>query len=115
MRRVSESLLPSSFLSSFLLLQPQREHTSILVSAADAAAAQSLAAAKKTPGGKRTASVARLADASVATLDREGGGEGGEVKSEGCAYVEAGTYVSLEMELDRPLIPKRRPSILAQR
>lgn len=115
MRRVSESLLPLPSFPSFLLLQLQCEHTSILVSTADAAAAQSLAAAKKTPGGKRTASVARLADASVATLDREGGGEGGEVKSEGCAYVEAGTYVFLEMELDRPLIPKRRPSILAQR
>ena len=99
----------------FLLLsQLQREHTSILVSAAETAAA-SVAAAKKTPGGKRTASAARLADASIVTPNQEGGGEGGEVKSEGCAYVEAGSYVFLEIELHKPLIPKRPPSVLAQR
>ena len=109
----AECLILSSF-PSLLLSQLQREHASILVSAAETAAA-SVAAAKKTPGGKRTASAARLADASIVTPDRDGGGEGGEVKSEGCAYVEAGSYVFLEIELHKPLIPKRPPSVLAQR
>ena len=108
--------LSSSPSLSLLLSQLQREHTSILISAAEtAAASQSVAAAKKTPGGKRTASAARLADASIVTSNQEGGGEGGEVKSEGCAYVEAGSYVFLEIELHKPLIPKRPPSVLAQR
>ena len=42
----------------------------------------------------------------------EGGGEG---KSEAHAFVEAMSYVYLEIELERALIPKRPASVLAER
>ena len=41
--------------------------------------------------------------------------EGAESKSEAQAYVDAKTYVYLEIELHRPLIPKRPASVLAER
>ena len=44
----------------------------------------------------------------------EGGGEVGETKSEAHAYVEARSYVYLELELHRPLVPKRPASVLAE-
>ena len=43
------------------------------------------------------------------------GGEGVEVPRESQIYVDAKTYVYLEIELHRPLIPKRPASVLAER
>ena len=98
------------------VFQTQRKHTSILA-AGGATSQHGATPTKKTPGGagKRTASTARLGEPSGVLPDQEGGGEVGEGKSEGHAYVEAGSYVFLEMELNRPLIPKRPPSVLAGR
>ena len=45
----------------------------------------------------------------------EAGGEGGEVPREAQVYVDAKTYVYLEIELHRALIPKRPASVLAER
>ncbi len=42
-------------------------------------------------------------------------GEGGEVKSEAHAYVDCKSYVVLEIALEKPLIPKRPTSVLAER
>ena len=43
------------------------------------------------------------------------GGEGAELPREAQVYVDAKTYVYLEIELYRPLIAKRPASVLAQR
>ena len=48
--------------------------------------------------------------------EEEGGGAGeGEGKSESHVYVDARSYLFLEVEMHRPLIPKRPASVLAER
>lgn len=107
--------------------QTKYPHSSLLATSTNLAPAGGNLGVK---GGKnkRTASSLRLQDTSsvlgdggttggVATGTGEGeGGEGGaEVPKEAQVYVDAKTYVYLEIELQRPLIPRRPASVLAQR
>ena len=52
----------------------------------------------------------------MAVAGEEGGGATeGEGKSESHVYVEARSYLFLEVEMHHPLIPKRPASVLAER
>ena len=70
---------------------------------------------------KRTGSSAKAPESSASQPEDGkaggggGGGEGGEGKSEACAYRDAKTYVYLEIELLKPLVPKRSTSALSER
>ena len=108
--------------------QTKYPHSSLLVTSTNLAPAGGNLGAK---GGKnkRTASSLRLQDtssvlgdggtaggvAAAGTGEGEGGEGGTEVPKEGQVYVDAKTYVYLEIELQRPLIPRRPASVLAQR
>jgi hypothetical protein len=53
--------------------------------------------------------------AAAGSAEGEGGEGGAELPKEAQVYVDAKTYVYLEIELQRPLIPRRPASVLAQR
>ena len=99
-------------------MQTKYPHSSLLATSTNIVPTGGNLGAK---GGKnkRTASSLRLQDTS-SVLGEGGGagedsGEGGEVPKEAQVYVDAKTYVYLEIELHRPLIPRRPASVLAER
>ena len=98
-------------------LQTQREYSSQMMTIVQQHIISSggLGAGRKTGGGKRTGSTMKFHDSTVMSEGMEGGGGEGEKKTEAHVYVEARTYVYLEIELKNPLIPKRPASVLAQR
>ncbi|XP_064394779.1 cilia- and flagella-associated protein 70-like isoform X2 [Halichondria panicea] len=71
---------------------------------------------KKLAGNKRAPSSSNKVIDTSGMLNTDGtDGEGGEVKSEAHAYVDCKSYVVLEIALEKPLIPKRPTSVLAER
>ena len=65
-------------------------------------------------GKKGPTSSSRLNDTSLAIGSDNEGAEG-EIKSEALIFLESKTYVYLEIELHKPLIPKRPGSVLAEK
>ena len=107
--------------------QTKYPHTSLLATPTNVAPpGGTLGGGGKAGKSKRTASALRLQDGSSVMGDSggggggggvggEAGGEGGEIPREAQVYVDAKTYVYLEIELHRALIPKRPVSVLAER
>ena len=90
--------------------QIKRSYSILLTQSANAASS------KKTAGGKRAPSSTKLQEPSgMLGEGADSSGEGGEARSEAHVYVDANTYVVLEIELEKPLIPKRPVSVLAER
>ena len=91
--------------------QTKRSYSAMLTQSANAAAST-----KKPAGGKRAPSSTKLQEPSgMLGEGADSNGEGGEAKSEAHVYVDASSYVVLEIELEKPLIPKRPSSVLAER
>lgn len=77
--------------------------------------AEDVLSKKPTPIKPTSSTVKIHADVGVTSSGDEGSGLSEGIKREGCVYNEARTYVYLELQLDRPFIPKRSASVLATR
>ena len=109
----------------FTTPQTKYPHSSLLATFSNLAPAGGGNLGAKGGKNKRTASSLRLQDTSsvlgdggattAGATEGESGEGGAEVPKEAQVYVDAKTYVYLEIELQRPLIPKRPASVLAQR
>ena len=102
--------------------QTKFPHSSLLATSTNLATAGGGNLGAKGGKNKRTASSLRLQDTSsvlgeggTGATEGESGEGGAEVPKEAHIYVNAKTYVYLEIELQRPLIPRRPASVLAQR
>ena len=111
----------------FTTPQTKYPHSSLLATSSNVAPAGGGNLGAKGGKNKRTASSLRLQDtssvlgdgggaaAAAGATEGESGEGGGEVPKEAQVYVDAKTYVYLEIELQRPLVPRRPASVLAQR